>query len=188
MSRPAAHLERPQAASRAAQGVPGAAFGSPGGVLLERLCSWRRNLWRGCLLLRPAGAYARDVCQDPESSSLAIDATSAARHEAVARLAELASAVRHGHSGKAVASLRRHAVLAGSASGRAARRKPCLARSQISRAILDEQQRFKPPKWLEEAKQPVTKEELEEKIDQLHAAINDVASQTAADGASTVTK
>jgi hypothetical protein len=55
--------------------------------------------------------------------------------------------------------------------------------AQISRAILDEQQRFKPPKWLEEAKQPVTKEELEEKIDQLHAAINDVASQTGSDAA-----
>jgi fructose/tagatose bisphosphate aldolase len=55
--------------------------------------------------------------------------------------------------------------------------------AQISRAILDEQQRFKPPKWLEEAKQPVTKEELEQKIDQLHAAINDVASQTGSDAA-----
>jgi hypothetical protein len=47
---------------------------------------------------------------------------------------------------------------------------------QISRAILNEQQKFKVPKWFNEDKPPVTKAELEEKIDQLHAAINEVAS------------
>jgi hypothetical protein len=48
-------------------------------------------------------------------------------------------------------------------------------RLQISRAILNEQQKFRMPKWLEEDKPPVTKAELEEKINQLHSAINDVA-------------
>lgn len=48
--------------------------------------------------------------------------------------------------------------------------------AQISRAILNEQQKFKVPKWFNEDKPPVTKAELEEKIDQLHAAINEVAS------------
>jgi len=52
---------------------------------------------------------------------------------------------------------------------------------QISRAILNEQQKFKTPNWFEENKPPVTKQELEDKIDQLHAAINDVASQVAPD-------
>jgi hypothetical protein len=56
---------------------------------------------------------------------------------------------------------------------------PCL---QISRAILNEQQKFKAPNWFEENKPPVTKQELEEKIDQLHAAINDVATQIGPDG------
>ena len=46
---------------------------------------------------------------------------------------------------------------------------------QISRAILNEQQKFRMPKWFEEDKPPVTKAELEEKINQLHSAINDVA-------------
>jgi tetrahydromethanopterin S-methyltransferase subunit B len=44
---------------------------------------------------------------------------------------------------------------------------------QISRAILNEQQKIK-TNWFEEPK-PVNKEELEEKIDQLHAAITDMA-------------
>lgn len=45
---------------------------------------------------------------------------------------------------------------------------------QISRAILNEQQKFKIPTWFED-KPPVTKAELEEKIDELHAAISEVA-------------
>ena len=53
---------------------------------------------------------------------------------------------------------------------------------QISRAILNEQQKFKAPNWFEENKPPVTKQELEDKIDQLHAAINDVATQVGPDG------
>jgi hypothetical protein len=52
---------------------------------------------------------------------------------------------------------------------------------QISRAILNEQQKFKAPNWFEENKPPVTKQELEDKIDQLHAAINDVAQQIGPD-------
>lgn len=56
------------------------------------------------------------------------------------------------------------------------------AHVQISRAILNEQQKFKTPNWFEENKPPVTKQELESKIDQLHAAINDVATQIGPDG------
>jgi hypothetical protein len=47
--------------------------------------------------------------------------------------------------------------------------------TQISRAILSDQQKFKIPAWLQDDKPPVTKAELEEKIDQLHSAINEVA-------------
>lgn len=46
---------------------------------------------------------------------------------------------------------------------------------------MNEQQKFKAPNWFEENKPPVTKQELEDKIDQLHAAINDVANQVAPD-------
>eukprot|EP01025_Chloroclados_australasicus_P035595 TRINITY_DN3625_c1_g4_i1.p1 TRINITY_DN3625_c1_g4~~TRINITY_DN3625_c1_g4_i1.p1 ORF type:complete len:216 (-),score=8.50 TRINITY_DN3625_c1_g4_i1:51-698(-) len=52
---------------------------------------------------------------------------------------------------------------------------------QISRAILNEQQKFKAPQWLEQEQKPVSKEELEDKIDQLHKAINDVATQIGPD-------
>ena len=52
---------------------------------------------------------------------------------------------------------------------------------QISRAILNEQQKFRLPKWLEEDKPPVTKAELEEKIGQLHSAINEVAANLGSD-------
>ena len=58
-----------------------------------------------------------------------------------------------------------------------------LSRLQISRAVLDEQRKFRMPKWLEEDKPPVTKEELEEKINQLHSAINDVATSIGSDEA-----
>lgn len=53
------------------------------------------------------------------------------------------------------------------------------ARVQISRAILNEQQKIQIPDWFDnqEEKPQVTKADLEEKIAKLHAAINDVATQ-----------
>lgn len=50
---------------------------------------------------------------------------------------------------------------------------------QISRAILNEQQKIRIPDWFDEGfeKPQVTKADLEDKIAKLHAAINDVATQ-----------